>query len=67
MLLTYHCFKKKRTDNAPSMLNLLREYLLQQLISLTPVKGQIMADSKTVVASSLLKLYNALRGIATMK
>lgn len=59
--------QKRRPDIGPSMLDLLRRYLLQQLISLTPVRGQTMEDSKTVEASSLIRLYNALKGIATMK
>ncbi|CAL1529921.1 unnamed protein product [Lymnaea stagnalis] len=59
--------QKRRPDVGPSMLDLLRGFLLQQLISLTPVRGQTMEDSKTVEASSLIRLYNALKGIATMK
>ncbi|KAH9503168.1 Integrator complex subunit 2 [Bulinus truncatus] len=55
---------KRKSD---CMLSLLRSYLLQQLISMTPVTGQMIEASKIVAASSLLRLYNALKGIATLK
>ncbi|GFR61653.1 integrator complex subunit 2 [Elysia marginata] len=59
--------QKRKPEASPSMLCLLRKYLLEQLIAMTPIRGQIMAESKVVVASSILRLYCALKGIATMK
>uniref|UniRef100_A0A2C9M9J7 Uncharacterized protein n=1 Tax=Biomphalaria glabrata TaxID=6526 RepID=A0A2C9M9J7_BIOGL len=56
--------QKRKPD---CMLGLLRKYLLDQLIGLTPVNGQLIDVSKIVTASSLLRLYNALKGIATLK
>ncbi|CAG5122619.1 unnamed protein product [Candidula unifasciata] len=59
--------QKRRPDDESCMLNLLRRHLLDQLTLLTPAKGQVMEESKIVAASSLIRLYNALKGIATMK
>ncbi|BFZ18552.1 hypothetical protein BsWGS_21591 [Bradybaena similaris] len=59
--------QKRRPDDKSCTLNLLRRYLLEQLTALTPPKGQVMEESKIVTTSSLIRLYNALKGIATMK
>ncbi|RUS82280.1 hypothetical protein EGW08_009958 [Elysia chlorotica] len=59
--------QKRKPEASPSMLFLLRKHLLEQLIALTPNRGHIMAESTVVLASSVLRLYCALKGIATMK
>ncbi|GFO32797.1 integrator complex subunit 2 [Plakobranchus ocellatus] len=59
--------QKRKPEANPSMLGLLRKYLLEQLIALTPIRGQIMEESTVVMASSILRLYCAFKGIATMK
>ena len=49
------------------MLQSLRRYLLQQLKDLIPASGETLAESAVVRASALIRLYSALKGIATLK
>ncbi|KAK7483426.1 hypothetical protein BaRGS_00025366 [Batillaria attramentaria] len=59
--------QKKHRDAGPSMLHVLRHHLLQQLRALTPPHGMPLAQSSVVRASALIRLYSALKGIATLK
>jgi len=49
------------------VLQSLRRYLLQQLKDLIPASGETLAESAVVQASALIRLYSALKGIATLK
>lgn len=60
--------QKRRVESDPSaMLTVLRWHLLREVVSLTPVYGHVMDESKTVKASAVIRLYCALKGISTMK
>ena len=49
------------------MLATLRQHLLKEVMTLTPPKGQMMEETSTVKASAIVRLYCALKGIATLK
>ncbi|XP_005110013.1 integrator complex subunit 2 [Aplysia californica] len=59
--------QKRRTDAGPCMLMSLREHLLKEVVRLTPGLDQVMEESNTVIASAIVRLYCALKGIAAMK
>ncbi|XP_041348716.1 integrator complex subunit 2-like [Gigantopelta aegis] len=59
--------QKKKCDSPGSLLQALRDNLLGQVALLLPKKYELMSEGNVVKASSMIKLYCALRGMATLK
>ncbi|KAL8620230.1 hypothetical protein ACOMHN_064989 [Nucella lapillus] len=59
--------KRQREADKECMLHELRQYLLQQLKELIPPSGETLSESSLVPASAIIRLYSALKGIATLK
>ncbi|XP_076453054.1 integrator complex subunit 2-like [Babylonia areolata] len=59
--------KRPREAGRECMLHELRQYLLQQLKDLIPPAGEALPDSSLIPASAIIRLYSALKGIATLK
>nr|XP_006823115.1 PREDICTED: integrator complex subunit 2-like [Saccoglossus kowalevskii] len=60
--------QKRKRDPPSSLLHSLREQLLQELTTIIPSGDHcVIVDRHVVQASALIRLYCALRGIATMK
>ncbi|KAK6190857.1 hypothetical protein SNE40_002632 [Patella caerulea] len=59
--------QKRKGNPVSSMLHMLRQYLLDQLRFVTPPIGQSMDNGKVVYSVTLLRLYCALKGMATLK
>ncbi|XP_067686242.1 integrator complex subunit 2-like isoform X2 [Haliotis asinina] len=60
--------QKRKREPSGCMLYTLRQQLLDQVTSIVPTtRGDRMAESGVVQASMLIRLYCALRGMATLK
>ncbi|XP_077996243.1 integrator complex subunit 2-like [Glandiceps talaboti] len=59
--------QKRKRDPQGSLLHALREHLLQELRSIISEDHFVIEERHVVQASALIRLYCALRGIATMK
>ncbi|XP_070571553.1 integrator complex subunit 2-like [Ptychodera flava] len=60
--------QKRKRDPQSSLLHALREHLLEELGAIIPSEDHCVIEERHVVqASALIRLYCALRGIATMK
>ncbi|KAK7087171.1 integrator complex subunit 2-like [Littorina saxatilis] len=59
--------KRHRDAGRKCVLQSLRKYLLQQLKDLIAPGEETMPESSVVQASALIRLYSALKGIATLK
>ncbi len=55
-------------DNSISMLHRLRQELLNELKVVQPISGQhVMAEDQVMKGCAIIRLYCALKGIASMK
>lgn len=61
------CGQRRGREPATSMLHVMRQRLLQQLFSILPSPGESIQESHVIEAGSFLRLYCALKGIATLK
>ncbi|KAL4223618.1 Integrator complex subunit 2 [Mactra antiquata] len=59
--------QRRGREPSSSMLYLMRQRLLQQLVSILPDTGESMKDEHVITAGSFVRLYCALKGIATLK
>ncbi|CAH1791964.1 unnamed protein product [Owenia fusiformis] len=59
--------QKHKTNPKSSTLYKLREQLLEELIMVLPESGSILQEEQVTMASSFIRLYCALKGIASLK
>ncbi|XP_060079254.1 integrator complex subunit 2-like [Ylistrum balloti] len=59
--------QKRKREPSTSSLHCLRLWLLERLISILPDNGSAMSESSVIQASAFVRLYCALKGMATLR
>ncbi|PVD31271.1 hypothetical protein C0Q70_06683 [Pomacea canaliculata] len=59
--------QKKPKESCGCVLHAMRQYLLKRLVAFIPKEGHPLAESAVIPASALIRLYAALKGLATLK
>lgn len=58
---------QKPKESCGCVLHAMRQYLLKRLVAFIPTEGHPLAESAVIPASALIRLYAALKGLATLK
>ncbi|XP_060560461.1 integrator complex subunit 2-like [Ruditapes philippinarum] len=61
------CGQRRGREPSSSMLHTLRQCLIQQLISILPASGENIDEGHVIKAGSFIRLFCALKGMATLK
>lgn len=61
------CGQRRGREPSSSMLHTMRQCLIQELVSILPVPGQTIDEGHVIKAGSFIRLFCALKGMATLK